>query len=70
MRVKSGLSFVARGATTDVALNITPHLRLIEVSGHDILGLFNTKMPHQATPCASCRSRRRTEFAGTHNLLA
>jgi hypothetical protein len=49
MWIKSRLSFVACGATRDVALHITSYPWPKEVSGQHVLRLFNTKMSHQTT---------------------
>jgi hypothetical protein len=43
------ISFVARGATRDLPLHITPHPWPNEVSGQHVLHLFNTKISHQTT---------------------
>jgi hypothetical protein len=49
MWIKLRLSFVAYGATRDIALHIMPHLWPKEVSGQHVLRLSNTKMSHQTT---------------------
>ena len=63
MWIQSRLSFLTRRASSNKALNITPHPRPKEVCGQHCLRLLSTKVAHQTT---TMRFLQQQETNGTN----